>query len=275
MNLINYEAVPDSYGQIRFYPLLLANQTNTLLEEWFVNYKFLHFCTTRETAEDFSKFRLTIEYTYSGRQRVRTFDEIKNEAGKLVDRSMFQELFRIMVLTLETANELYEIAKAKKTGNSIFDLRKDIENKRRAFHRTQFPDKIKKFRVKDNFQSFIAALIAVNKARNCYEHRNGLLGPDDCNSDGKLVLTFRFPAPVSEEGKPVGVFGRMPLGAKFVNQIVDEKKVFRLGEKIDLNLEDSYKFIYTINFALKGIIDHIYETCGVQEQRWILKQFKS
>ena len=35
MDLINYEIVPNGYGQIRFFPLWLANQTNTLLEEWF------------------------------------------------------------------------------------------------------------------------------------------------------------------------------------------------------------------------------------------------
>jgi hypothetical protein len=32
--------------------------------------------------------------------------------------------------------------------------------------------------------------------------------------------------------------------------------------------------LYTINFALKGIIDHIHESCGVKQQDRILKQFK-
>jgi hypothetical protein len=275
MNLVNYETVPGGYGQIRFYPLQLANYTNTLLEEWFINYKFLHFCLNKAGAEEFLHHHLTIEFTYSRRQRVRTFDDIRTDVTKFVDRSLFQELFRIMVITLEKANELYEVSKVRKTGRTIFDLRKDIETKNREFHRAKFPDKIKKFKVKENFHTFIEALIAVNKARNCYEHRNGLLGAEDCNSGRRLLLSFRFPAPVSQSGKTVGVFGHMPIGSKFVNQFVDEKKTFRVGQNIDLSFDDSYKLIYTINFALKGIVDHIYESCGVQEQTWILKQFKT
>jgi len=48
MNLIDYEIVPNGYGQIRFFPLWLANETTTLLEEWFINFKFLHFCINRD-----------------------------------------------------------------------------------------------------------------------------------------------------------------------------------------------------------------------------------
>lgn len=38
---------------------------------------------------------------------------------------------------------------------------------------------------------------------------------------------------------------------------------------------DSYKLIYSINFALKGIIDSVYESCDVADQVQILKQFKN
>jgi hypothetical protein len=274
MDLVNYEAVPNDYGQIRFFPLRLANQTNTLLEEWFTNYKFLYFCTSRDVEKEFSQHHLTVEFSYILREKIRAFKEIRSDVNVLIDRSLFQDLFRILVSTLEKANELYEIAIAKKVGNSVFDLREEIEKKTRKFHRAPFPEKIEKFEVKENFKRFLETLNAVNKARNCYEHRNGILGKEDCNSGQTLILNFRFPAPVSTGGKRIGILDSMPIGEKFPIQFVDERKTFRVNQKLDMSFNDSYKLLYTINFALKGIIDHIYECCDMDEQVRILKQFK-
>jgi thiol:disulfide interchange protein len=175
---------------------------------------------------------------------------------------------------LEKANELYEIATTKKVGNSVFELRAEIEEKKRKFHKAKFPDKIKKFEVKQNFKKFLEVLNAVNKARNCYEHRNGVLGKEDCNSGQKLILNFRFPAAVSTAGRPIGIFDTMPMSEKFQTQFVEERKVFRVNQKLDLGFNDSYKLLYTINFTLKGIIDHIYECSNMDKQVRILKQFK-
>jgi hypothetical protein len=274
MDLVNYEAVPNDYGQIRFFPLLLANQTNTFLEEWFTNYKFLHFCTSRDVEKDFAKHHLAIEFSYHLREKVRTFEEIRSDVNVLIERSLFQDLFRILVSTLEKANELYEIAITKKVGNSIFDFRAEIERKKLSFHKAPFPKKIERFCVKENFKPFLRTLNAVNKARNCFEHRNGILGKEDCNNGQKLILEFRFPAPVSNVGKTIGLFDSIPTGEKFQPQFVDERKTFRVNQKLDVKFNDSYKLLYTINFALKGIIDHIYECCDVDDQVRILKQFK-
>lgn len=274
MDLVSYEAVPDDYGQVRFFPLLLANQTNTLLEEWFINYKFLHFCASRDVEADFAKHHLTVEFWYSLREKVRTYKEIRNDVDVLIDRSLFQDLFRILVWTLEKANEPYEIATTKKLGHSVFDFRGEIERKKRSFHKAPFPKKIEKFEVKQKFKQFLETLNAVNKARNCYEHRNGILAKEDCNNGQKLILEFRFPAPVSKAGKVMGIFDSMPIGENFPTQFVEERKTFRVNQKVDLKFNDSYKLLYTINFALKGIIDHIYECCDTNDQGRILKQFK-
>lgn len=274
MELISYEAVPNGYGQIRFFPLFLANKTNTSLEEWFNNYKFLHFCTNHDVEKDFLKFHLPVEFSYSLRVRKRTFNELKGDVKTLIDRSLFQELFRILVSTLESANELHEVTMAKKTGGSVFDLRAKVENKKREFHSKSFPDKINKFAVEKRYKKFLEVLIAVNKARNCYEHRNGILGKEDCNDGSRLVLNFRFPASVGEDGQITGVFDTMPLGKKYTLQIIDRKRTFRINDRLNLNFNDSYRLIYSINFALKGIIDHLYACNKIEKQEIILKQFQ-
>jgi hypothetical protein len=175
---------------------------------------------------------------------------------------------------LEKANELYEIAVTKKVGNSIFDFRAEIERKKASFHKAPFPKNIETFGVKENFIRFLNTLNAVNKARNCFEHRNGILGKEDCNNGEKLILELRFPAPISHVGTTIGIFDSVPIGEKLQPQFVDERKTFRVDQKLDLTFNDSYKLLYTINFALKGIIDHIYECCATDEQVRILKQFK-
>ena len=100
------------------------------------------------------------------------------------------------------------------------------------------------------------------------------MGKEDCNNGQKLILKFRFPAPVSNAGKAIGIFDSIPIGEKFQTRFVEERKTFRVNQKLDMSFNDSYKLLYTINFALKGIIDHIYECCDMDEQVRILKQFK-
>lgn len=95
MELVTYQLTPGSYGQVRYFPILLANHTNTHLEEWFTNYKFLLFSVRNTTDEEFKDHRLSVEYHYSLRLRERTFDEIKSDSVALIEGSLFQQLFRI------------------------------------------------------------------------------------------------------------------------------------------------------------------------------------
>ena len=275
MDIISYQLTPESYGQVRYCPILLANHANTSLEEWFTNYKFLLFSIENTTEEEFSNHRLSVEYHYSLRLRERTFTEIKQDSASLIEASLFQDLFRILVTTLEQANELFEISETKKIGQNILDFKREIEQKTHKFNRDDFPTKIKKFAVEDKFQDYLATLVAINKARNCFEHRNGVLGVKDCNVGEKLVIKFRYPAPIGEDGKPVGLFDKVKGDQYLRLHFVEGKKTFRINERIRLDFEDSYKLIYTINFALKGIVDFLYKLKDMDVEVPIIKEFKS
>lgn len=205
MEIIYYEHAPGGYGQIRYNPLLLANVTNTQLEEWFLNYKYLHFLLSKDINEEFAEYRLPVEFEYSMRTRSRSFLEIVDHSKILINQSLFQDLFRIMVSTLEKANEMIEITSHKKAGHSIEDFKVAIKKKVKTFHKIPFPKKTKKFEVEDGFKKYLEALNAVNKARNCFEHRNGTLGKEDCNSGDKLVINCRYPAPVGKDNKPIEI----------------------------------------------------------------------
>ena len=275
MDLIKYEMTPGGYGQVRFFPLLLANEINTSLEEWFVNYKYLHFSTNQTHEEKFNEFRLNIEFSYSMRTRERSHAAIKSDVSQLIEYCQFQELFRILVEALELVYELHQIAVSKKEGASITDFKALIEKRSKAFHHLPFPDKIEKFEVNKKSTDFPDRLVAISKARNWLEHRGGIVGPQDCNQGNKLILKARHPALLGSEGKPLSIFDQTNERKIPPISFMEEKIKFREGEKISIGFNDSYKIIYNINFALKGIIDWIYECCEFKDQTLIIKQFRS
>lgn len=274
MNLIQYEMTPGAYGQVRFFPLLLANETNTNLEEWFTNYKFLHFSTSRDIEEEFNAYHLNIEFVYGRRIRDRPYGTLKSDVTRLIDYCQFQELFRILVETLEIAYQMHQIAVGKRAGTTVEDFRRLIESKRKAFHGLPFPKKIKRFKVNGKNEEFLEALIAISKARNCLEHRTGIVGPQDCNRGNKLILVARHPALLNKAGKSLSIFDQTDEEKLPPIEFIREELKFREGERITIGFNESYKIIYNINFALKGIIDWIYECCNCDEQGSIIKQFR-
>jgi len=275
MNLIEYEMVLGGYGQVRFFPLLLANKVNTSLEEWFINYKYLHFSTDQDLKGQFEKFHLNIEFSYSMRTRERSHEAMKLDVNRLIEYCQFQELFRILVEALESAYQLHQIAVSKKEGASVSDFKSLIEKRSKEFHGMPFPVKIKKFEVNEKSKNFLHALVAISKARNCLEHRGGVIGPKDCNRGNKLILKARYPTLVDETGKASGIFDQINEMKISPISFIEEEIKFREGDKMTIGFNDSYKIIYNINFALKGIIDWIYECCESEEQTPIIKQFRS
>lgn len=275
MNLIEYEFTPGAYGQVRFFPLLLANEINTKLEEWFTNYKFLHYSTNRNIEKEFSEFHLPLEFIYSMRTRERSYERMKSEVQKLIEYCQFQELFRILVEALERAYQLHQIAVTNKVGSSITKFQREIEKLSKEFHHLGFPDKIDRFEVNEKSKDFLNALITISKLRNCLEHRGGIIGSKDCNRGNKLILKVRYPALLNKEGKGLSIFDHADEKKIPPLEFKEEELKYRLGDEVIINFNDSYKIIYKINFALKGIIDWIYECCGMSEQIPIIKQFRS
>ena len=66
----------------------------------------------------------------------------------------------------------------------------------------------------------------------------------------------------------------MRHGEHYRGEFVETKLKYRISEKLKVGFVDSYKLIFTINFALKGIINNIYRKCSFDEQVWIIKEFK-
>ena len=274
--IISYEQVPGRYGQVRLFPLFLANELMTKLEEWFVNYKYYEFAIRNVTESDFSKYQMPIEYIYSYRIRDRSYSDVSNSVLTLIRQSQFQELCRIIIYHLEVAYEIKKVLTTESAGNSICDYQNKINNFTKSYHSIPFPEKCKEFLDGESENTGLENLKAINKARNCYEHRSGILGIKDCNVSRMLIINNSYPAFRNCETGNIRFLKEESFsGNTDTFELIHDLTKFNLGERIDLNFEDTYKIIWTTVSAFKGIIDYLYRIKNVgTEQGQILIQFR-
>ncbi len=274
---LNYQVSPNSYGQVRAIPLLLANDLNSKLEQWFQNYKFLYLAIQQLSEKDYSK-PLQLEYEYSLRTlELRGFSEIVSNVNNEVDLLNYHQLVKIIHEYIELAYKVYSALKEKKEGDSILYFEKHIESLCKKFHRINFPSKLDLI-IKDlNLSMPLDILAQINRVRNCLEHRAGIVSQDDCDSSKKYMsVRFRYPridSPAGEMSPISHIKGKLPTQLNFV----DEEKRFRIGNKISFDFYDNTKLIFSLNICFKTIIDGIYNLFNVNqdETESIIREFKN
>lgn len=273
MNLIEYELTPGGYGQVRYHPLLLVNETNTEFEMCWSSFRALAVGLGRLTDENLSADPVALNYTYSMRTRPLDFAAVSANASRMTDICAIQEIHRIVVQALEQAHTLVCISRQKRTGQSINDYRDVIEQEQRRFHRLPLPEKLNRFTVDEVFTRYLSFIDSVTKARNALEHRRGVLGKQDCNAGGKLRVALKVPGALHAMRRHGSQSASVRTAeAKFVDDVV----VFRQGDHVSFDPVTVCGIMVTANFALKGIVDWIYALNGfsaTDEQGWILKQF--
>lgn len=281
MNYREYIIQPDGYGLVHLNPLLVANIVNTKLEQWFENNKFIHYAIDRVQPDDYAKFSLPLEYTYSMRlQENRNYDNLKKEVMSSINAKEYQILINIIFETLAMVYECKLIIETKKQGKSIKDFEKHICGKMRDFEGKSFPEKIILLASLAKANEMLEILKKMNAIRNCMEHRNGIVGKSDCKNRSYIEIKWEYPK-LEDSGREVRVVGGANTGARpqiaFAKEFfTKETKRFFLGDKIEMDFHDNYKCLYTINLALKPMIDEIYKMVGVSHDRQdlIIKEFK-
>jgi hypothetical protein len=274
---LNYQISTNSYGQVRAIPLLLANDLNSKLEQWFQNYKFLYLAIHQLSEKDYSK-PLQLEYEYSLRTiELRGFPEIVSNVTNEVDLLNYHQLVKIIHEYIESAYKVYSALKENKKGNTILCFEKHIESLCKKFHRMHFPAKLEEI-IKDLKLSVpLDTLTQINRVRNCLEHRAGIVSQEDCDITKKYMsVRFRYPrigSPTGEMSPISHIKGKLPTQLNFV----DEEKRFRIGDKILFDFYDNTKLIFSLNICFKTIIDGIYNLFNVnqEETSTIIREFKN
>jgi hypothetical protein len=120
-------------------------------------------------------------------------------------------------------------------------------------------------------------LSQINRARNCLEHRAGIVSDKDCDS-GKNYLSVqwtypRITSPAGDMSPISDIKGRNDPQLLFTEEI----KRFRKNERIQFEFYDNTKCIFSINTCFKRIIDGLYKLFDVDQEATpvILREFKS
>ncbi len=273
---LSYQLVPDSYGQVRAFPLLIANELNSALEQWFQNCKYEYLALSNLQAAEFNK-SLQLEYVYSLRIKpLRDFSEIRSDVMAEVDLLNYHQLIKIIHAYIEKVHNIYLVLKEPKTGETVIAFKEHIDKLCTRFHRLTFPDKLNIISQNLGLSTSLEILSQINRARNCLEHRAGIVSDKDCDA-GKNYLSVqwtypRITSPAGDMSPISDIKGRHDPQLLFTEEV----KRFRKNERIQFDFYDNTKCIFSINTCFKQIIDGVYKLFDVDQEATpvILREFK-
>lgn len=274
---ISFHVIPESYGEMRVTPLLIANELNSKLERWFQNCKFSYLAISNLSEEAYNE-PLQLEYSYSRRiLPQRDFKEVKSSIITEIDLLNYHQLVKIIHEFIEKIHRLYLSLKEKRKGDNILSFEKHINKLCDSYQRKGFPEKLDLIEKNLELELPLDHLKCINRVRNCLEHRSGIVGEKDCDK-GKnyMSIHWRYPKIESAEGElsPLSnIKGKSYSEVSFD----DETKKFYKGKQIEFDFYDNSKGIYTLNMCFKEIIDAFYKLFEVDQNETpaILREFKS
>ncbi|MBI1886392.1 MAG: hypothetical protein HYS09_08810 [Chloroflexi bacterium] len=135
-----------------------------------------------------------------------------------------------------------------------------IRTKAQQFHLPTLMD-----RVSERLQSpldFREHVLSINKVRNCLEHRHGVVTKKDINDppNNSLKMKWRRSKVFYEkDGREIEVSsGSMIEGpATVMHKLEDASKVFKLGERISLSVDEFNQVMFTCNVLGQDIVSKL------------------
>jgi hypothetical protein len=273
---LSYQLIPDSYGQVRAFPLLIANQLNSKLEQWFQNYKYEYLGLSNLQEVDFNK-SLQLEYTYSLRViPLRNFSEIKSDVLAEIDLLNYHQLIKIIHDFVERINNIYFALKEPKHGATVIAFKDHIDNLCLQFHRRNFPEKLELISKHLALQSSLEILNQINRARNCLEHRGGIVSEKDCDP-GKSYLSIQWTYPkITSSAGDLSPLSQIKGRRETKTIFAEEVRRFQKDERILFDFYDNSKCIFSVNVCFKKIIDGLYKVFNVDQETTpvIIREFR-
>lgn len=148
-----------------------------------------------------------------------------------------QELARGVRLSLEEAAVYLWAATLSGKRLSIDELRTCAAAERRRANRLNFPDLLAKVNRGLTWPlSFEAAYLSLQRARNCLEHQDGLVGRGQLDPGGK-VMTLQLPLWgffAVDLDPPLEIIGptRLDQASRIQARVITRTRTFRLGDRL-------------------------------------------
>jgi hypothetical protein len=193
-----------------------------------------------------------------------TVDHFKTEFGRWIIECGLRELIETFALFLDRTHDACLFMASRKNQISFKNARKW----KPAFHNKGIKDKLKtfdsRFGVKPEYPEHI---ISIQRVRNCFTHRHGIVGKRDCGDSDELVLKWvGFDLFIeTETGETIDLV--LPLKEKIHTKAggavklrySERVRTYKIGTAIDLEAKD---LVEICNFILNST-DQILNTVGV------------
>jgi hypothetical protein len=155
----------------------------------------------------------------------------------------FQDLMRGLRASLE---EAYFVSELLATGKFSAKSNATIEELLAPFKKRatglNFPDLLNAVNSRlEKPLEFSEAYRSMQDARNCLEHRNGIVGQADAKTDGKMVLRFpRLIAFIDRNGEQIEIYAGMEVqaGEGIMIKIDVQRREFLQGQRLSISAAD-------------------------------------
>lgn len=155
----------------------------------------------------------------------------------------FQDLMRGLRASLEEAYFVSELLAAgklsAKSNTTIDDVLAPFRKKATDLN---FPDLLSAVNVRlEKPLEFSDAYRSMQNARNCLEHRNGVVGQVDAKANGKMILWFpRLMAFLDRNGQQIEIYAGMEVqaGESIMIKTDVQRREFSLGQRLSISVAD-------------------------------------
>ncbi|MCB9231271.1 MAG: hypothetical protein H6581_06400 [Bacteroidia bacterium] len=184
-------------------------------------------------------------------EHLNDINESKLKFKRWILKNGFEDIHNYFRNTLERIYE-YKKLENKPDGLPLSEIEEIRERYMKSANRFGFPDLVKEVeKLLSTPLELKSNLLSINSARNCFVHRNGIVGPEDINNQGNASLEIivnrfivYFETPTGEEiVAEIGVPG--PENSPLKLRREEGRFEFRLGEEINLSLKNFLEILQT------------------------------
>lgn len=169
-----------------------------------------------------------------------------------------QELVRGLRHTLEEAYLFADGLKQLPGRTTAAELESRIDEIKRRANKLNFPQLITEVQSRlTSTMSFEKEILSLIRARNCLEHRHGVVGMMDAEANGLLSLTLpRLQALATVDGIEIEVgpgFVAGDGGAEISIKRVNRERIYRIGEKIEIDATQFQEIAFACHLFAEDI----------------------
>lgn len=186
-------------------------------------------------------------------------DETKQNFQQWILLNGLREIFQGFERSLDIAYEWLLLLKVDKRETTPKEAKASLK----SFRRTGVSNKLTRLSTEFSIKgASFSKIQTISKARNCITHRGAMVGETDVESETKqLVLKWDYAKlyVLQEDGTEIDFVPGIQIQgpAKVMMNIQEKVKTFKVGDRLEISIDDLNEMIFTIKIEGQNIISSI------------------